>query len=124
MNRITVVKDANQWSQILAEARSNRADADQTVTPEEAAQAVPGAYFIRLEPDIQLTIYGEILEPQNEEDKPLYRMSHMRFVRLTRCYSAIEPEGEYGNVHIASMAAFISKEDFELFRSQGWPSLL
>lgn len=123
MNRVTVVENAEHWQRLLAEARTNRARADAVVSPEDEAKAVPGAYFVRLEPDAGLTIYGEIIQPKYPEDRAQYSKPHMRFVRLTKCYSQVEPEGEYGNVHIATMAVFLTKEQFEDFRKAGWPSL-
>ena len=122
---VTEIRSLDEWKKLCAEAAENRRIADGHVTPEIEASAIYGAHFIRLYaiPGGCLTIYGEIIEPMYEEDRAQYNDPSMRYMRLTRCYSQAEAAGEYGNVHIATMTAFISKEQFKKFQADGWPSL-
>jgi hypothetical protein len=125
MTSVKVISSPEEWDRHWAEAAESRRNADASVTPEAEAAAAVGSYFIRLYPVTGgcLTIYGVIIESRFEEDRALMSAPHMRFMRLTQCYSMVEPEGEPGNVHIAAMTTFITKEQFEQSRADGWPSL-
>lgn len=103
---------------------SQREYADASVRPFQKEGAVYGAFFLRLLPEHNVTVYGEILEPKYKEDREVFASPHMEHVRLTKCYSYLEPEGEYGNTHIATMALFLTKELFDLARDSGWPHLI
>lgn len=90
----------------------------------------PGDFFVKLD---RVVIYGEVLDPgvrregscltdrQLEEDANMYRQPHMRNYRATKSYSVMCPEGEFGDQHVSTIAAVITKEQFEKFREVGWP---
>lgn len=93
-------------------------------------------YWIRPYPEMQMFIFGhhnlddwialeKSLTPEDEmhgfepwreqcEDKNL-----VRGYKSGRCFSPIEPDGEIGDTHVATMWP-ISKEGFEQAREMGW----
>lgn len=100
--------------------RDGHEQADGAVQPWQAA-IKPGDYFVRYLPEEDLVIWGEVVEP-DPEDASLFRQPHMKNVRLTRCYSMVCPDGEYGNTHVATMTSGIGRTQFERARERGWPS--
>lgn len=109
-------------AEILSKLMKSRDAADRRVTQEQSDQAIVGACFLRFEPRDRILIYGEIVEPAYSEDRVLFEQPHMKHVRLARCYSVVEPDGEFGNVHVATMNHFVTREVFEGFRAQGRPN--
>jgi len=67
-----------------------------------------GECFWILEPD-GLEIFGEVISDYNT-------IPHRRNFRECRCYSAACPEGEVGDVHVATMTARMHRADFELIK--------
>jgi hypothetical protein len=108
----------------LRQLVAGRQRADRNVLPFQEEGARPGAFFVRLEDTLGVTIYGEVLEPQYEEDREMFGAPSMKNVRLSRCYSKLEPDGEIGNTHIATMATFLTKEQFDIARELAWPNLI
>ena len=106
MTKVEFFSTMEEAMQRLEEAR--RA-ADARVEPWQAA-ARPGDCFVYFAED--LVIFGEVLECYEEP-----RMQHYRFCR---CHSVACPEGELGDVHVLSIARFISREEFERARESGW----
>ena len=93
--------------QRLEEARQA---ADARVRRWQAA-AKPGDCFITIAEDA-LVVFGEVLETYGEP-----RVQHYRFCR---CHSVACPEGELGDVHVSTIACFISRAAFEEARRGGW----
>lgn len=46
--------------------------------------------------------------------------AHKRGYRYGQHFSVVEPEGEWGSCHVASIVGKITAEDFELARRHGW----
>lgn len=77
-------------------------------------------------------IFGEVLDPSEvlrqidaDEDEIAFETElraepHMQNFRFCRLYSPIYPEGQMGDVHIATVSAIISEDIFETFRKRGW----
>ena len=103
----------------FAELGRARREADARIQPHQAAIG-PGDYFVVVLKDEELTIYGQVVEPETEEDKALYRQPHMRGLRLTRCYSASCPQGELGDTHVSTMTP-VPEECFRWAERNGWP---
>lgn len=97
-------------------------------------QFAPGTYFIQFIPELQLVVYGEVLDPLKIEIEAggsasnvafieaLYEADHMKYVRFTRCFSELVPDGEYGDTHVARMNTKLSRREFRLAKKMGWPS--
>ena len=101
-----------------------RQTADGRVLPWQT-RIKPGDLFVRVVmfgAEI-LTIYGEIIESPFEQDREIFAQPHMKHYRLSKCFSVACPEGEMGEVHVASIQILIDRETFELARLAGWPSL-
>jgi hypothetical protein len=96
-----------------------REEADSHVQPFQA-DLRPGDFFVRF-PDYDLVIWGEILEP-HPEDAPLYAEAHMANYRSTRSFSLACPQGEIGDIHVATVTTTIGRAQFEAARAAGWPS--
>jgi hypothetical protein len=113
--------------ELLAELRRRRTDADEHVLPFQAA-VKPGDHYIRLLFDDHLVIYGEITDPladcyPDEVDRvrELYAQPHMVNMRHGRHYSEACPDGELGDIHVATIAAVISDQLFRCAKAKGWP---
>lgn len=98
----------------FAAENSAREEADSTVQSfQKRLQA--GDCFLRYLPDMDLVIWGEVIEGQPAD-------ATMKNYRYARCYSQICPEGEYGDVHVSSVASAIGRSQFNEGRERGWPS--
>jgi hypothetical protein len=120
----------------VVEAEARKA-ADAMIRDWQRAVA-PGHKVTR--PCGDLIIYGEILDVI-ETERPYYDLNNpdeaAQFASVQsmhgdcwsksycfgRFYSEACPEGEYGDIHRASIRAVISDETFEKARAAGWPSL-
>jgi len=102
-----------------------REAADAKVKPWQA-QIKPGDCFVSandLGTEI-ITIYGQVIESPNPQERALFTQHHMRHFRLARCFSEACPEGEIGDIHVSTLLSIIDLETFELARLTGWPSLV
>ena len=110
--------------EMLDAIREARQVADGRVLPWQD-RIKPGDLFARVEMfgAELLTIYGEIIESPYEQDREIFAQPHMKHYRLSKCFSVACPEGEMGEVHVASIQILIDRETFELARLAGWPSL-
>ncbi|HUU88607.1 MAG TPA: hypothetical protein VMX17_12760 [Candidatus Glassbacteria bacterium] len=86
------------------------------------SQIKEGTYFLRLERSFGIVIYGYVDKLEYEEDKELYASPHMEHFRPARCFSEMCPEGEFGDVHIATVDLIISKEVFDKAKENNWPN--
>lgn len=121
------------FEELMTEVRAGREEADAAVGYNDSV-FVPGVYFVRFAPELDLIIYGEVLDPVESEKRAgadedelrftreLYEAPHMKYVRFTNCYSEIVPDGEFGNTHVAFMHAKLRSAEFERARQAGWPS--
>lgn len=106
--------------------------ADRRVDPFLELKA--GDFFVRIAGEI--VIYGEVLDPalpafpgkhskrelaEIREEAQIYGQPHMRHYRFTRCFSPCCPDGELGDVHVSTVQALLSKEQFELAKKNHWP---
>lgn len=128
------MKQFNSIDEMLSYMQARGEEADSRV---EAWQSVkPGDYFIRLVEmgGDEVIIYGKVLDPIQEEinagadeDEVAYQRElrdepHMKHYRFARCYSELCPEGEYGDVHISTIALVITEGVFKSAQDAGWPS--
>ncbi len=98
--------------QLFQELNQDREAADARVQSWQAA-IKPGDYFRRATP-YGFPIYGEILE----EDEP--REPRLQHFRLCEAYSVACPEGEMGEIHVSTIDAIISIQQFEVYKRRGW----
>ncbi len=124
------MKQFNSLDEMLGYIRECSQQADMQVKPWQEA-VKPGDYFVRFIEE-GLTIYGKILDPvQSEidagadEDEVNYQRElrdapHMKHYRFSKCYSDMCPEGELGDVHVATIAAIITEKVFNEVKERGW----
>jgi hypothetical protein len=102
-------------------------EADAKVRPVQAG-IKSGQYFINYHRDLDLFVFGEILDISKlgydeEEQKFIdqqYAQPHMRYYRPTKCYSVACPEGEIGDIHLSTISAIIDQELFGFYQENGW----
>jgi len=117
---------------MIAAMRTRAEDADRLVEPWQEALK-PGDHVVRFESG--LALFSTILDPVAEakayaddgsedeavaEARATYGQPHMKHFRYTRSYSISCPEGEYGDIHVVTALAKISKADFEAAKAAGW----
>jgi hypothetical protein len=118
---------------MMADLQKDMQEADASVKPWQEKAAV-GMYYLRLMPELDLVVYGEILDPAQsaraagadeqevEATREQYAQEHMRHYRFTRSYSQACACGELGDVHVGTIGGFLTGEGFEAARAQGWPT--
>jgi hypothetical protein len=57
-----------------------------------------------------IEVYGEVLRE--------YKMSGVQNYRRCRCYSMVNPKGEEGDVHVATIDTLVDRETFEMIKSK------
>jgi hypothetical protein len=92
-----------------------RIAADGRVKPWQS-EIKPGCFFVQLT-DLGITIYGEILDPGDDE---YYKTPDGKYYRFCKAYSVACIEGEMGDVHVSVISGIISKSLFEDIRMKGW----
>ena len=107
---MTTVEFFASMEEAMQRLEEARLAADARVRGWQAA-AKPGDCFITIAEDA-LVVFGEVLETYGEP-----RVQHYRFCR---CHSVACPEGELGDVHVSTIACFISRAAFEEARRGGW----
>ena len=91
---------------VLAETRAVKS-ADARVKDWQRQTAAGDCFWI-VESD-GLEIFGEVLSDYSA-------IPHRRNFRECRCYSAVCPKGEIGDIHVATMNARMRRGDFELIK--------
>jgi hypothetical protein len=109
-----------------------REAADAHVHPKQAALKA-GDFVVRYDEPSGLVIFTELLDPAESERSAgadeseiayaveLYAQGHMKHFRFGRHYSIACPEGELGDLHVASVQATMSRDAFDVLRQNGWP---
>ena len=129
------VKTYDSFEEMMAEIHANREAADAQVGPEHTQYKI-GGHYARFMLDIGLIIYGELLDPVQEEidagadeqevafQRHLRAQPHMKHYFFTRSYSQAPgcDDGEYGDVHVSAMNVPLTKEEFERGKELGWPT--
>jgi hypothetical protein len=132
------IESFGSMEELMARVADARSTADKCALPFQMA-AQYGDCYLRLEFAEGLVIFGELLDPvvldrpQNrqpteEEQEELdyvqsvYAQPHMKNYRFGRHYSTACPDGELGDIHVAVIAALLSREAFEAARALEWPS--
>lgn len=126
------VKTYDNVEELLADIQKARQAADDAVGP-ESVQFKEGGFYARFHPS-GLIIYGEILDPIQEEidagadeeevefQRQLRARPHMKNYLYTKSYSVACSDGEYGDVHVSAMDVPLTKEEFELAKELQWPN--
>jgi hypothetical protein len=111
------VKAFDSAEEMLAEMQRDREDADAHIE-EWQRPTKPGDKIVRLADVFGeiLLIYGKLTEPE-----PVYGAEWRRTSRYGWFYSVACPEGEPGSLHLATITAVITDEEFEAAREAGWP---
>lgn len=110
--------------------------ADEAVQPWQTV-AKPGDYYVRVDRDLGITIYGELLDPtvpadtdhaydagdleEIREEAKIYDEPHMKHYRWGRHFSVACEDGELGDVHVSTIDTFLTKALFEAARAARWP---
>lgn len=78
-----------------------------------------GDFFVRLANCMgtPIMVFGEVVESQYEEDRESYARPHMKHFRLTKSFSVLCSEGEFGDVHVSTIDSVITKGMFEAARN-------
>ena len=109
----------NTLEEMFEDMDKQRRIADKSVNPIQAL-IQPGQYYVNYQPDIDLFVFGEILdyktlgatEHEQKQINELYSQTHMRYFRPSKAYSTICPNGEIGDVHLSTILAVIDKKFF------------
>ncbi len=129
----TTVTAVTSVEELFEQLDANREEADRNVLIWQT-KAKPGMFYVRIHPEADLVIYGEFIDPVEsdrqagaDEDeceymRAKYAEPHMKNFRFTKSYSVACEEGEYGDIHVCTIWAFISKEGFEEAKKRGWPN--
>lgn len=59
-------------------------------------------------------VFSEVLETYPAEE------AHLLNYRFCKAYSIFVPEGELGDIHVSSVLAVVSREQFEHAKAAGW----
>ncbi len=92
--------------------RRDMNEADSRVKPWQA-KIKAGDYFVRRS-GLGFNIYGEIL---HEEEPRAQGLGHYR---LCRGYSIACPKGEMGDIHVSTIEALLTREEFVEAKRSGW----
>jgi len=122
-----LVEPIEDWEEFFERVRKAEAEADGAVQPWQEALKV-GDCFVRLWDPYgaganPLAIYGHIDELKYQEDRDLYAGEEMKHHRPCTCYSQMCPEGEFGDVHISTVAGILPRPLFDFAKAHGWPSV-
>jgi hypothetical protein len=111
--------------------RQQEQAANDRVTPDQAEISY-GDHWMRPYEDI--VIFGYVPTPDEqaaserelgaddeeiEYEREMLADTYARGYRYGKCYSVVEPEGEWGSTHISTMVK-ITKEQFEEAKEAGW----
>ena len=125
------VRGFQSTDEMFAFMQEQERQANANVSPDQA-QIGYGAYWMRV--DQEVTIFGyvpteaeiRVSEGGDEVDQEelaytleMLRDAHQRGYRYGKCYSAWEPEGEWGSTHISVMIE-IQEWQFKRAQKQGW----
>lgn len=72
---------------------------------------IPGCYFLRFITKAEAAVYGVVIA---ESTDPAFR--------LTKSYSRHQEAQGLGRTPVASVTMLLSREQFEIARSLGWPA--
>lgn len=126
------IKTYDSLDDVFDTIRKVRKAADRRVRPTQAALQA-GDFVIRYDKSSDLVIYTELLDPVTAEReagageaevayvREHYAQEHMKHSRFGRHYSVVCPEGELGDLHVASVEVTLSRADFQKVRAAGWP---
>ena len=117
------IKGFDSLEEMLAYMAKQEAAANAAVRPRQQAGLGWGKYGLRVVDDMPIwtEIYTEAEAADGEEPETVADLqdSHRRGYRYGRHYSRVEPLGELGSVHIATMWP-ISEADFNVAQEIGW----
>ena len=91
----------------MMEAEKQAREAADSRTQDWQKQLEPGDCFIS-PTSYGLNIYGVVLKS--------YKQEHLRNYRFCNCYSIACPNGERGDVHLSTIGAALSREEFEVIK--------
>jgi hypothetical protein len=80
-----------------------------------------GTYFASIRPDLELVIFGEVLEhTKYPEDTAGILARRVNGYIFGRCYSVLCHDGELGDTHVGNITCKITKQVFDRARANGW----
>lgn len=117
------VQGFDSLDEMLAYMAEQEARANAAVRPRQLAALGWGKYGLRMaeEMPIWTEIYTQDEAAEGEDPETMRDLlaSYDRGYRYGKHYSTVEPTGEIGSVHIATMWP-ISKDDFNVAQEIGW----
>ena len=117
------IKSFDSLEAMMDEMAAQEAAANASVTERQKRDLGWGTHGFRLVRDIPIWTHvytqAEAFEGEDDHTVDLLHNSYERGYRYGMHYSRLEPRGELGSVHIASMWP-ISKRDFDIAREAGW----
>ena len=114
--RIQAFTNAEDLFKLIEEARTRGQQAHETLPPFVLAGLQPGSFYL-WESEDAIFIFGEILEPTDEENKET--LQEQPWLRFVWAASVACPEGEMGTVYTANMIP-LTKEGYETAKANGW----
>lgn len=126
-----MIKTFDNLEDMYAEIEAASKAADARVQPWQA-QAKVGHKFMTVSPEAGLVIFGEVLDPVEEDRKAgadaeeiayikeTYAQESRKHYRFCKCYSVACIEGELGDTHVSTFLAFLTPEEFEQCKEADW----
>ena len=86
-----------------------------------AKACVPGEFFVRLIPRVNVCVWGRILEFPDAEAREAMALDTFRGLRLCHSASILCPQGESGVVHVSEIDVLITEDQYLQAKAAGWP---
>lgn len=92
-----------------------------------------GDLVVRVIPQEDAIVYSRILDPVEsdreagaDEDeleylRKVYAQPHMKNYRFTQSFSAMVPDGEFGDMHVVSASGMMTQKQWDAAKAAGWP---
>ncbi len=98
----------DSFEEMMEAERQARKNADSRVLDWQK-QLKPGDCFVK-PTEYGFNVYGVVLRA--------YKEDYLQNYRYCNCYSQAVPYGERGDVHVSTIGAVLSREDFEVIKKQ------
>lgn len=116
-----MIRQFNSPEEMFEEIRKDREAADSKVKPWQD-KIKTGDFTVRVADcfGTPVVIFSKLVDPDYEEDRELYRQSHMKNMRFGWHYSVACTEGEPGDLHVAAVESKITEAMFNEARDNDW----